>query len=101
MVEHIEPAEALRRIQAIILRWMQDQRASDREALAEVIDELESSGFGFTNREHVMEPEGEADDNVHSAVQARWRPQARIRPTPLTVLLRRPGPPGTFPIRLL
>ncbi len=64
MVDQTEPAEALRRIQAIVLRWMQDQRASDREALAEVIDELERSGFGFTNREHVMEPEVEAADNV-------------------------------------
>ncbi len=64
MVEHIGPAEALQRIQAIILRWMQDQRASDREALAEVIDELESSGFGFTNREHVMESDGPPSDNV-------------------------------------
>jgi hypothetical protein len=64
MVEHIGPAEALRRIQAIVLRWMQDQRASDREALAEVIDELENSGFGFTNREHMMEPEAAPSDNV-------------------------------------
>ena len=64
MVEHIEPAEALRRIQAIILRWMQDQRASDREALAEVIDELESSGFGFTSREDLMQREGAPSDNV-------------------------------------
>jgi hypothetical protein len=64
MVEHIEPAEALRRIQAIILRWMQDQRASDREALAEVIDELESSGFGFTSREHIMQRESAPSGNV-------------------------------------
>jgi hypothetical protein len=64
MVEQVEPAEALRRIQAIILRWMQNQRASDREALAEVIDELESAGFGFTNREHVMQREGAPSDNV-------------------------------------
>ena len=64
MVDDIEPAEALRRIQEIILRWMQDQRASDREALAEVIDELESAGFGFTSREHVMQPESAPSDNV-------------------------------------
>jgi DUF1009 family protein len=64
MADDIEPAEALRRIQKIILRWMQDQRASDREALAEVIDELESAGFGFTNREHVMQRESAPSDNV-------------------------------------
>ena len=64
MVDEIEPAEALRRIQAIILRWMQDQRASDREALAEVIDELESAGFGFTSREHIMQRESAPSDNV-------------------------------------
>jgi len=64
MVDDIEPAEALRRIQEIILRWMQDQRASDREALAEVIEELERAGFGFTSRAHVMQRESAPSDNV-------------------------------------